>query len=259
MNLPMDHPLLNVLNQHQSVRAYRSDPVPEEMLESILHAAMRSATSSNLQMGSVVVVWEDARRHALATLCGDQRHIREAPVFLAWCADRNRLDRVCALQGMSQDTEWVESFLVAAVDAAIMMQSATVAAEALGLGCCYIGAIRNNPEEVIGVLELPAHVFPIAGMTLGYGVQSPGEAPLRPRLSLDTFVHYERYRTVSDDELHRYDRVMQETGIYRGRKMAGSSLPEEEYGWLEHSALRVRQESRKTLRGVLEHQGFPLR
>ena len=82
--------------------------------------------------------------------------IGEAPVFLAWCADRARLDRVCSLRGYEQNTETLENFLVAAVDAAIAAQNAALAAESLGLGICYIGSIRNNPAEVIKLLDLLA-------------------------------------------------------------------------------------------------------
>jgi hypothetical protein len=101
-------------------------------------------------------------------------------------------------------------------------------------------------------------VFPVAGMTLGYPLSPLGKDSIRPRLDLSALVHREHYRPVAHDELLRYDRVMRETGIYRGRKMAGTTRSDESYGWLEHSALRVHQESRQHLREVLLHQGFPL-
>ncbi len=83
-------------------------------------------------------------RLRLAELCGNQAHVAQAPVFLAWCADLERLDRACELRGTEQVTDYVENFLVAAVDVAIAAQNAALAAESLGLGICYIGSIRNN-------------------------------------------------------------------------------------------------------------------
>lgn len=252
--------VLEVLHAHRSVRSYRSDGVPEDVLMKVLAAAQRTATSSNLQMASVVVVEDGQRKARLAELCGDQKHIHEAPLFLAWCADRHRLARVCQLQGYEQNTEYLEAFLVASVEAALMMQSATVAAEALGLGACYIGALRNNAREVVQLLELPPGVFPVAGMTVGYpAVAAADLPPRRPRLPLSSLMHRERYEGVDDADLREYDREMRNTGIYTGRQMAGPPMDEDQYGWLEHSARRVKDAQRKGLRAVAEQQGFLLR
>ena len=129
----------------------------------------------------MVAVTDAAKRARLAELCGNQEHIAQAPVFLAWCADLARLDRACELRGYTQVTGYVENFLVAAVDAAIAAQTAALAAESLGLGICYIGSIRNNTQAVIDLLELPRLVFPVTGMTLGWPAAEP---PMRPRLPL---------------------------------------------------------------------------
>ncbi len=165
----MTTPMIELVNNHVSVRSYRTDPVPAETIERIVAAAQHSSTSANLQMTSVVAVLDPDKRKRLAELCGaNQQHINEAPVFLAWCADLSRLDRVCELRHYKQITDYVENFLMAAVDVTIASQSAALAAESLGLGICYIGSIRNNPREVISLLALPRLVFPIMGMTVGW-------------------------------------------------------------------------------------------
>ncbi|RME52151.1 MAG: NADPH-dependent oxidoreductase, partial [Caldilineae bacterium] len=148
-------------------------------------------------------------------------------------------------------------FLVAAVDVAIMMQTATLAAESLGLGMCYIGAIRNNPREVIELLGLPKRMFPISGMTLGWPDADP---ILRPRLPLEAVLHWETYNPDDEEALLAYDQAMIETGIYQGRQVPVPGKPEEveAYGWLEHTARRVSQPMRTHLRTVLREQGFPL-
>jgi FMN reductase (NADPH) len=254
----MTTPAIEQIHAHGSVRKYRSDPVPSSLVETIVAAGQRSSTSSNLQTYSVIAVTEAATRARLAELCGDQAHIVQAPVFLAWCTDLSRLDRVCQLRGYRQVTEYVESFLVSAMDAAIAMQTAAVAAESLGLGMCFIGAIRNHTQDVIELLRLPRLVFPISGMTLGW----PRTAPrLRPRLALDAILHWEVYdRSEEDEALHSYDRVMRETGIYRGRQVPVAGIDEEinDYGWLEHSARRASKPIRTDLRAVLRAQGFDL-
>jgi FMN reductase (NADPH) len=240
------------------VRDYRPDPVPDELVEILVAAGQRSSTSSNLQTYSVVVVRDADRRARLAELCGRQRQIVQAPVFLAWCADLSRLDRVCQQRGYEQDADYLESFLVAAVDAALAMQNAALAAESLGLGMCYIGAIRNQPRAVIDLLGLPQRVFPVSGMTVGWPAAEPF---LRPRLPLEAILHRETYDTAGESEaLAAYDEAMIETGIYDGRQVPVPGLEGEveAYGWQEHSARRASQPWRTELRAVLEEQGFGL-
>ena len=255
----MSNPTLELVYRHGSVRKYRPDPVPVETIEAIVSAAQRTSTSSNLQVYSVVAVTDAAKRARLAELCGNQEHIAQAPVFLAWCADLARLDRACELRGYTQVADYVENFLVAAVDAAIAAQSAALAAESLGLGICYIGSIRNNTQAVIDLLALPRLVFPITGMTVGW----PAAEPLvRPRLPLEAVLHREHYdRTGQDEALAEYDRAMAATGIYGGRQVPTPGRPGEveNYGWTEHSARRVAQAVRTDLREVLEKQGFALK
>ncbi len=244
--------------QHGSIRKYKAEPVPQSIIEKIISAAQRSSTSSNLQTYSVVAVMDKNRREELASLCGNQEHIGLAPVFLAWCADLNRLDRVCQMRGYEQVTSYAENFIVSAVDAAIAMQTATIAAESLGLGMCYIGAIRNNPAEVIKILELPRLVFPISGMTLGWPAAA---ARYRPRLPLREVLHWEVYNRESQDEaLRQYDREMIATGIYKGRQVQvpGSEDEWEELGWMEQSAKRASRSIRVDLRSKLFDQGFGL-
>lgn len=254
----MTNPTIELMHQHGSVRQYKPDPVPLEMIETILSAGQRAATSSNLQMYSVILTTDSQERNRLQEYCGGQVHISQAPVFLTWCADLSRLDRVCAARGYTQQAGYVENFLLAAVDAAIAAQNAGLAAESLGLGFCYIGAIRNHPREVIQLLELPALVFPVVGMTIGWPV---GPARIRPRLPLEVVLHKSKYDIANERAfLARYDQEMIATGIYRGRQVSpGETLPEEDYGWQEHSARRVSKVHRPHLRAVLQEMGFELK
>jgi FMN reductase [NAD(P)H] len=139
------------------------------------------------------------------------------------------------------------------------MQNATLAAESLGLGCCYIGAVRNNPQAMIELLSLPPLVFPISGMTLG----RPADDPIiRPRLATDAILHWECYDASGEERLlEDYDRAMAQTDIYTGRQVEvpGTSGEVEDYGWREHSARRVSQPRRTALRDVLMRQGFGLK
>ncbi|HSB72249.1 MAG TPA: NADPH-dependent oxidoreductase [Candidatus Methylomirabilis sp.] len=250
-------PTIDLMHRHASVRRFKADPVPAELIETIVAAAQRASTSSNLQLVSVVAVTEAAKRARLAEICG-QEHVAQAPAVLVWCADLSRLDRACELRGYRQVTEYVENFLVCTLDIGIAAQNGALAAESLGLGMCYLGSIRNHVPGVIDLLMLPRLVFPVVGMVLGWPAV-PGT--VRPRLPIAAVLHRETYDPAPKDAaLHEYDRTMIATGIYEGRQVGvpGKSGEVEEYGWLEHSARRVSQAARTDLRLALKRQGFPL-
>jgi FMN reductase (NADPH) len=80
----MNNSSLDLIHKHASVRRYKADPLPASVLETIISAAQCASTSSNLQAYSVIGVTDAAKRVRLSELCGNQAHIREAPVFLAW-------------------------------------------------------------------------------------------------------------------------------------------------------------------------------
>jgi FMN reductase (NADPH) len=254
----MTTPTIELIRRHGSVRHFKPDPVPAAMIETIVEAAQRSSTSSNLQMTSVIAVADAAKRARLAELCGNQEHVAQAPVFLAWCADLSRLARACELRGYTQVAEYVENLLLATVDTAVASQTGALAAESLGLGICYIGSIRNNPREIIELLALPRLVFPITGMTVGWPDRPPR---LRPRLATRAMLHWGTYNGDQDQALREYDQAMIATGIYEGRQVPvpGKAGEMEDYGWLEHSARRVSQPTRTFLRQVLSEQGFELK
>jgi FMN reductase (NADPH) len=228
------------------------------LVKTIIAASQRSSTSSNLQVWTVVAVTEEEKRARLMELCGNQKHILQAPLFLTWCADLSRLDRTSQMMGYRQHSENVENFIIPTVDAAIAMQTAALAAESLGLGMCYIGAIRNNPQEVIDLLELPKLVLPISGMTVGW----PDESPLKkPRLPLEVMLHWESYGTENEEALLRkYDREIIATGIYGDRQVPvpGREGEMRQFGWMERSAKKVSRPLRVHLKEILREQGFEL-
>lgn len=252
----MATPTIELIYQHGSVREYKPDPVPDELVEQIVAAGQRASTSSNLQTYSVIATTNSDKINQIQAITGGQKHITQAPMFLLWCADLSRLKRVCLYQGYQLNADHLEDFLVATVDAAIASQNAGLAAESLGLGFCYIGAVRNQPRQIISLFELPEFVFPIVGMTLGWPVKSP---LIRPRLPLKAVLHREIYREDDLVYLKEYDQAMIDTGIYKGRQEDREDQDPSTYGWMEHSARRVSKPSRPGLRETIIEAGFLLK
>ena len=121
---------------------------------------------------------DDERRAALSALAGDQAHITQAPLLLVWLVDLGRAHAIAAAhEAPTEGADFLESAVVGFVDAALAAQNAVLAAESLGLGTVYIGALRNRPAEVAELLHLPKHVFAAFGLVVG----PPGPQRERPR------------------------------------------------------------------------------
>lgn len=200
---------LSLLLSHRSVRGYRPDALPVGTLETLIAAAQSAATSSNLQTWSVVAVTDPEKKAALAKVAANQKHIEQCPLFLVWVADISRNQRLGVEEGVTLEVmPYQETFLVAAIDAALAAQNATVAAESLGLSCVYIGALRNNPSEVARIVGLPKGAFGVFGMCVGYA-SAAGATEVKPRLPQAVVVHHETYGC-KDERVYRraYDALL---------------------------------------------------
>jgi FMN reductase [NAD(P)H] len=182
---------VSLLHSHRSERSYKSDPIPEPILEAIIEAAHLAPSSMNSQQISVVVVRSAESRKQIAEIAGGQPWIAQAPVFLAVVMDlyktRIGLEKVGAVQ---QTQHSVEGLVCAATDAGIALEAMMIAARSLGLGIVPIGGIRRNPEKMVELLGLPEYCFPLVGMAMGY-VNAP--ATQKPRLPVVSFRHDEHY------------------------------------------------------------------
>ncbi|WP_028549011.1 NADPH-dependent oxidoreductase [Paenibacillus sp. UNC451MF] len=264
------NPTLEIIAGHESVRGFQEKPLSDEALKAILTAARSAPTSSNLQAYSIIVITAKESKDRMAELSGNQGFIREAPVFLVFCADIYRLKYITEKQGHRFGGESLEMFLLASVDAAIALQNALVAAESLGLVTVPVGSVRNNPVAMAEYLELPPGVFALAGLSIGYEKEGVRRG-VKPRLPEKVTVHEEKYSTrLLDEGLSEYDQTMIDRRTYDGRRVSIAGEPEREgidYGWCEHSARRcsrpetiaVSASLRKNLKTVLEQLGFSIR
>ncbi|MGB9737702.1 MAG: NADPH-dependent oxidoreductase [Chloroflexus sp.] len=252
----ISHPVVDLLLSHRSVRSYSNEPLPEGVLETMIAAAQSASTSSNLQTWSVVAVTDPERKDRLATLAGNQNQIRRAPLFLVWLADLARLAHAAETRQMPHEgLDYLEMWLVGVIDAALAAQNAAIAAEALGLGIVYIGAIRNHPLEVAGELQLPPMVMPVFGMCVGW--PNPARpAAIKPRLPQAAVLHREVYQPEQiPPAVERYNATM--NAFYTAQQM------NVEGDWADHSSRRVAGpqslSGRHVLREVLHRLGFQLK
>ena len=131
--------MTDTILDHRTIRKYKSDPIPHEILEYILEAGTRASTTGNMQVYSIVVTTDETVKEELSPCHFNQPMIKQAPVVLTFCADFNRFNKWCNLRGAEPGYDNFLSFFTAAIDALLVAQNVCVAAEDAGLGICYLG------------------------------------------------------------------------------------------------------------------------
>ena len=249
---------LTGLAAHRSHRAFTAEPVPPALLRALLASAFSAPAKSDLQQSCVVHVSNHSVQARIASLIPSMPWIADAPVLLVFCGDNRRIRRICELHGTPFANDHLDSFLNAAVDSGLVMAGFIHAAQAAGLGCCPLSAVRNHAAAIAEMLALPDYVFPVAGMVAGYPAR---ERKITPRLPLDAFVHAERY---DDTELERW------IESYDARRHAALPLnPDRQrdpdrfgrtdfYGWSEDKARQVAASEREDFGAFVRSQRFRL-
>jgi len=249
---------LTGLAAHRSHRAFTAEPVPPALLQALLGSAFSAPAKSDLQQSCVVHVSNHSVQARIASLIPSMPWIADAPVLLVFCGDNRRIRRICELRGTPFANDHLDSFLNAAVDAGLVMAGFIHAAQAAGLGCCPLSAVRNHAGTIAEMLALPDYVFPVAGMVAGYPAR---ERKITPRLPLDAFVHAERY---DDTDLERW------IESYDARRHAALPLnPDRQrdpdrfgradfYGWSEDKARQVAASEREDFGAFVRSQRFRL-
>ena len=190
--------LFTVINNHRSIRRYKPDPVPDDLLNELLSAGLRASSSGNMQTYSIIVTRDRALRERLFEPHMEQDMVLDAPVLLTFCADFRRMRHWLRLNDAPDNFDNFMSFMIATIDATLASQNVALAAEARGLGICYMGSTLAHCDEIGPILGLPPGVVPVVGYSLGWPDEDP--AP-RDRLPLGGLVHQETYHDYSDADI----------------------------------------------------------
>jgi nitroreductase/FMN reductase (NADPH)/FMN reductase [NAD(P)H] len=194
--------IIESLRARVSVRAFTDELISAEDERIILEAACQAPTAGNQQLYTIIVVRDPDKRKALAESCDHQPFIAQAPLVLVFCADVRRWHRAfSAAQGCEPRNPGVGDALLACVDATIAAQNAVVAAQALGIGSCYIGDIIENAETQREILALPDHVMPACMLVMGHPTKQQLRRQKPRRFDLDTVVCVDGYRDTPEGEL----------------------------------------------------------
>jgi nitroreductase len=243
---------LSRMARRGSLRRFAARPVAPALLRLLSAVALASPTKSDLQQRDIVIVTDDALRAALNALIADQAWTAAAPALLVFCGNNRRQRMLHGWRGHPFANDHLDAFFNAAVDAGIALSAFVIAAESVGLGCCPISALRNEADEVSRLLRLPDHVFPVAGLAVGW----PASAPeITPRLPLSLTLHENHYAEPDiEAAVAHYDRSRRYT---RQRDVArfGTAAA---YGWSEDKARQYAKPERSGFGAFVRRKGFRL-
>lgn len=213
------NPVLESLFKHKSIRKYKNQPLEDKKLQLIIKASQAAASWCNGQQVSIIVIKDQARKEQIKDLCWGQSYIGTCSVFLVFCADFYRCSIAFEKAGKSKEDfekyiKHIDPVFIGCHDVGISMQNAVVAAESLGLGTVYIGALRGKSLEITKLLNLPKYVIPICGLCIGYPDQDPG---IKPRLPMNSVCFNENYDTEKakagiDEYDETYKKYLKERG-----------------------------------------------
>jgi nitroreductase len=189
---------LDTLINHKTIRKYKSDTVAPEILDKILEAGFRASTTGNMQLYSIIVSKDEEKRKELCKIHFNQKMVEQAPILLTFCADFNRFNKWCLQRKTTPGYDNFLSFYTASIDALLAAQNVAVAAEAFGLGICYLGTTTYQADKLIEFFNLPSGVVPVTTLVIGY----PDDNPAQPdRLPAKGIVHNEKYEDYSKTDI----------------------------------------------------------
>ena len=254
------NPVVEAMLSHKSVRTFLPDALPEGTIETMVAAAQSASTSSALNQWSLVAVTDVALKKEIHDTVACEVKvdripwILEAPALLLWIADASRSAGITRDQGDEPFVlDYLDSFLMASVDATLAAQNASLAAESMGLGIVFLGVMRNIAKQLAKIINLPGHAFVSFGMALGHPDPNRTSA-VRPRPAQPVVLHYNRYNQEGyRDYVEGYEQASQD---FRTRQ---SMSPKTWKGALHNSMTSMKYlGGRKDLRDMVVEKGFKL-
>ena len=244
--------------ERRSCRQFTEQAIPEQLLNTLLATAFSAPSKSDLQQACVIHVSDPEKKQRIADSNSHVHWIAGAPTFLVWCGDNRRIRQVCEWKGHAFANDHLDSFMNAAVDAGIAMQTFIIAAESIGLGCCPVSQVRDSIETLSAELGLPSHVFPVAGLCVGWPAQ---KSAISMRLPLETTVHKNTYNdNHAMEKIALYDERREhanptDQSAQRSVEVFGIS---DRYGWSEDHSRQYAQTMREDFGRYIRKQGFDL-
>ncbi len=247
------NPIIDVMLNRKSIRKYKPQIPPDEVIETVVRAGQQAPFAS--QLCSLLF-----SRH------GDRNPFK-APLYFIVCVDSHKWELIMAERGWEMKGDDMLLLLLGMQDAALMAENMVIAAESLGLGSCFLGGVPFQSQKIIAQYKLPPRVFPMVGLTMGYPAENP---PPRPRYPVDFVLFEDTYPELERDLILRAMEAMDEGYLaqdYYRRLQAMIPLKDgrqetftyETYSWTEHICRKWGQSLfPKTLLQQIRRCGFEI-
>lgn len=170
-----------VIKTRRTVRNYKTDPIPEDVLMRVLDAARIAQSGSNRQPWHYIVIRDKERMKGIVPLCANQAFIAEAPIVVVACGMNLKTNR----GGYMGDFGML-------VDVTISFSQLTLAARVENLGTCWIGSFNN--EGLKQYLGIPDDMQVVALTPLGYPAGADAFFENATKKPLEEIVSYEKYK-----------------------------------------------------------------
>jgi len=171
--------ILEAIKSRRSIRAFKSQSVPAEIVENLIDAARWAPSAGNIQPWEFIIIRKPEIKRRLAEAALGQAFIEEAPVVIVVCANEDRSSQGYGVRGRT---------LYCIQDTAAAIENILLVACSLGLGTCWVGAFRE--EEARVTLKVPYGMRPVAIIPVGYPAEAPSPRSRRP---INQIVHYETF------------------------------------------------------------------
>lgn len=206
----MNNPTIDILLARKSIRAFSDREISPAEKQTILQTTMRAPTAGNMMLYSIIEVEDQKLKDQLAVTCDHQPFIAKAPYLLLFLADYQRwydyylasgVEKLCRERSIDLRRPGEGDLLLACCDTLIAAQTAVVAAEALGIGSCYIGDILERWEMHREMFHLPQYVLPVTLICFGYPTPEQAARKQPPRFDERFIVHKNTYHHLGGAEL----------------------------------------------------------
>jgi nitroreductase/FMN reductase [NAD(P)H] len=242
--------------KHNSCRWYRDEPVNPNLVDTLCALALSTPTKSDMQQRDIIIARDADVRAALVACVPGQKWVADAPELLVFCGNNRRQRQIHEWRRRPYANDHLDPFFNAAVDAGIALSAFIIVAQAAGLGCCPISAIRDQAQEVSSILKLPDHVFPVAALGLGwpkYGDRINYRLPLAATVHVDSF-NDEAVR----DQIDAYDARRTADQPIRTQRDVDRFGEDPNYGWSEDKARQYAKPERANFGAFVRSKGFRL-
>ncbi|MGA2974278.1 MAG: nitroreductase family protein [Spirochaetia bacterium] len=231
----MSNPVIDTMMNRKSIRKYKKDPVPDEVIAAVVRAGQQAPFA--YQMCSLLL----SRNQ--------KRNPFKAPLLFTLCVDSHRHELVMAQRKWTMVQNDLSLLLFGIQDAAYVAENMVIAAESVGLGSCFLGGAPYQAAKIVKEYQLPPRVFPLVQLTMGYPAENPAT---RPRYPLEFTLFEDTYRELSDEQVQHAMQVMDEGYLAQDYYRKGKYLIPlerereetytfENYSWTEHISRKTGQ------------------